>query len=199
MPAIEYRAFCDLSGGSGDDSTLGIGHYDPLRKVTVLDLLVNQGGKPPFDPRRAVAKFAEICKRYRCYSIVGDRYSGLTFQFDFQSHGISYRACPLSKSELYENLEVKINTGECELLDLQPLIEQLLTLTLRGSKIDHAAGLHDDWANSLAGVVYVAQAPVNVDFSDIILGTREALPPGVSLTETESEIGGDRYVSLMDF
>jgi hypothetical protein len=40
------------------------------------------------------------------------------------------------------------------------LHEQLLTLVLRGSKIDHQAGDHDDWANAAAGAVEAAVGAV---------------------------------------
>ena len=48
-----------------------------------------------------------------------------------------------------------INAGEVELLDEVKLQEQLLTLVLRGAKIDHEPGGHDDYANVLAGLVFV--------------------------------------------
>jgi hypothetical protein len=59
----------------------------------------------------------------------------------------------LTKSQLYESLEPRINAGEVELPDVPKLQEQLLTLVRRGTRVDHQPGGHDDWANATAGVV----------------------------------------------
>jgi len=154
-PNLKYSAFVDLSGGSQDDAVLGIGHQDASTGRAVLDLLVSQTGKPPFDPRRAVAKFAGLLREYGIARVVGDAYAGQTFRADFQAHGVLYETSPRSKSDLYEALEPRLNAGEVELLDVPQLQEQLLTLVWRGSKIDHLAGDHDDWANACAGVIWL--------------------------------------------
>lgn len=52
----------------------------------------------------------------------------------------------MSKSELYDAFEPRLNAGEVELLDDGKLQEQLLTLVIRGSKIDRQSGDHDDYA-----------------------------------------------------
>jgi len=60
-------------------------------------------------------------------------------------------------------LEVLLNAGEVELLDVAVLQEQLLTLIWRGNRIDHQPGDHDDYANAAAGVIVAvksAKAPV---------------------------------------
>ena len=75
-----------------------------------------------------------------------DAYAGQTFRCDFESHGFVAEVCPKNKSDLYEVLEPVINAGEVELLDEVKLQEQLLTLVLRGSKIDHEPGGHDDYS-----------------------------------------------------
>jgi hypothetical protein len=61
-----------VSGGSSDDAVLGIAHYDAERNRAVLDLLVSQTGKPPFDPRAAVRKFAEHLIAYGLNRVTGD-------------------------------------------------------------------------------------------------------------------------------
>ena len=154
QPHITYSSFIDMSGGSSDDATLGIAHLEGHNRV-VLDVVMNQGQRPPFDPRKAVERFAAILKLYRCFHIVGDLYAGLTFINDFDSHGIGYMPSELTKSELYEALEPKLNAGEVVLLDEPELESQLLGLVWRASKIDHLSGEHDDWANSAAGAVYL--------------------------------------------
>ncbi len=67
------------------------------------------------------------------------------------------RRSRLTKSQLYEAPEPKLNAGEVELLDLPPLHEQLLGLVMKpGGKIDYAPGEHDDLANAVAGAIYEA-------------------------------------------
>ncbi len=142
-----------MSGGSNDDATLGVAHMEGRRRV--LDLLVSQDGKPPFNPRNAVTKFVRYL-RDRGTRVIGDAYAGLTFRNDFEERGIAYRVSERSKTELYEALEVLLNAGEVELLDLPKMQEQFLTLIVRGSRVDHPNGDHDDWANSAAGAAVLA-------------------------------------------
>jgi len=128
-------------------------HWDALRNRAVLDLVATQTGRPPFNPRDAVRKFAGILKEYRISAVTGDRYAGETFVQDFQAHAVSYRLSVLTKSQIYEAIEPRINAGEIELLDVSRLTEQLLGLVARGTKIDHLPGDHDDLANAAAGVL----------------------------------------------
>jgi hypothetical protein len=65
---ITYRAFVDMSGGSSDDATLAIAHKDANGRA-VLDLVIDQGQRPPFDPRKAVARFANVLNEYHCASL----------------------------------------------------------------------------------------------------------------------------------
>ena len=126
-----------MSGGSNDHAVLGGAYLDPETKRIVLAVLVSQTGGVPFNPRDAVAKFAGIMKEHNCYRVVGDAYAGQTFRSDFDGHGIAYEVCRVPKCELYNFLDPKLNAAELELLDLPMLQEQLLTLVIRGGKIDH--------------------------------------------------------------
>ncbi len=174
QPGIRYHAFVDMSGRSSDDATLAIAHKDGRR--IIVDLVVNQAGKPPFNPRQAVAKFAAIVKNeYRIASVTGDLYAGQTFPADFAADGITYKSSTLSRSELYEHFEPRLNAGEIELLDVPKLQEQLLTLVMRGTKIDHQPGDHDDWANAVAGAVWLASSHVDFRIPDAALA-RFAVP-----------------------
>jgi hypothetical protein len=146
-----HVAFVDMSGGSSDDATLSIAHKEDKRFI--VDLVVKQDGDVPFNPRSAVRKFVGILKQYGCRSVVGDNYAGETFKEDFRAEGIAYYPSPLSKTELYEAFEPALNAGEIELLDIPKLQEQLLTLVIRGTRIDHQPNDHDDWANAVAGAV----------------------------------------------
>jgi len=154
-PGSRYFAFVDMSGGSSDDATLAIAHRDEGGRA-ILDCVMDQGPRPPFDPRKAVERFAATLKTYGVSSLTGDRYAGETFKADFLSHGITYRVSELSKSEIYQELEPKLNAGEVVFLDKPELESQLLSLIWRGGKIDHPNSEHDDYANAAAGAVYVA-------------------------------------------
>lgn len=165
---IRYIAAVDMSGGSNDDATFSIAHRDRLTGRAVLDLCVRQSGRPPFDPRGAVQKFAVLADEYNLKAVHGDAYAGQTFRQDFSRLGITYNvvARPLpnakgqpSASDFYEALEPKLNAGEVELLDVPELQEQLLTLVWRGSKITHEPGGHDDFANS-AAIALILAAPL---------------------------------------
>jgi phage terminase large subunit-like protein len=146
-----YLAGVDMCGGSNDDATLSISHYDAERKVWVQDVVMSQAGKPPFNPRDAVRKFAAELKAWKITRVFGDAYGGETFRRDFEEHGIEYVVYEQrSKSDLYEALEPMLNAGEVELVDDPKQTEQLLTLVWRGSKIDHQPGNHDDFANVAA-------------------------------------------------
>ena len=150
---VNYSAFVDMSGGSNDDAVLAVAHRDQESQA-VLDVLVNQGQRPPFDPRKAVERFVGILREYRIASVTGDNYAGLTFAQDFQARGYSYRMSELKKSQLYEALEPKLNAGQVVLLDHPSLESQFLGLVWKGGKIDHASGEHDDFANAAAGAIH---------------------------------------------
>ena len=154
---VQYVGFVDMSGGSNDDSTLAIGHReggDGDEGQFVLDVVMDQGQRPPFDPRRAVERFAKVLKEYRCFSVVGDKYAGETFINDFQNHGVAYTVSTLTKSEIYAAMEAPLNSGRVVLLDAPKLESQMLSLVWRANKIDHANGEHDDFINSVAGAIH---------------------------------------------
>ena len=164
-PELNYEAFVDMSGGSSDDATLAISHRDEQAERAILDVVVSQSGRPRFNPRHAVTKFASILKNYGLSHVTGDRYAGETFRQDFSDNGIQYSVSALTKSAIYESIEPMLNAGEIEFLDVPKLQEQMLGLVWRGSKIDHLIGEHDDFANAAAGALSLAQAVVTEDLS----------------------------------
>ncbi len=155
VPDVRYAGFVDMSGGSNDDAVLGIAHRTEAGQA-VLDLLVSQTGKAPFNPRDAVKKFAGILREYRLAAVVGDAYAGQTFRSDFEAEHVTYNVSARTKSELYEAAEPRLNAGELELLDHPVLADQLMSLTTRGGKPDHPAGDHDDFANAAVGALVEA-------------------------------------------
>jgi hypothetical protein len=165
---VTYQAFVDMSGGSSDDAVLAIGHRED--GLAVVDLVEHQGGGVPFDPRLAVVKFATLLREYRVRRVIGDRYAGETFRRDFDRYDVRYEVSKMTKSELYEAMEPRVNAGEVELPDVPKMQEQLLTLVRRGARVDHQSGDHDDWANAVAGVVQAAAVPAAVFSTSKLLG-----------------------------
>jgi hypothetical protein len=151
---IAYAAYVDMSGGSSDDATIAIGHRDG--RVAVVDRVEKQAGSPPFDPRAAVLKFCGLLREYGIRRVVGDSYAGVTFRADFAREDITYVVGGLrSASDLYEALEPRLNAGEVALPDDPTLIEQLVCLVWKHTKVTHESGAHDDHANAVAGLVHV--------------------------------------------
>ena len=163
---VDYLAFCDTSGGSNDDATLGIAHW--TGEKAVLDLLVSQGDAPPFNPRLAVAKFAVICKRYFCREVHGDSYAGTTFRHDFVECGIDYIVEKQTRTDLYENLRVALALNESSLLDIAKLRRELMTIVQRGASLDHMPGRHDDWATSAAGALTLVNPDIGGSSPNIL-------------------------------
>lgn len=183
---IDYVGFVDMSGGSSDDACLAIAHATD--HGAVLDVVVKQNGKPPFNPRTAVSKFATLLKRYGIHRVTGDAYAGETFKIDFEAEGITYRKSSRTKSQLYEALEPALNAGEIELLDVATLQEQLLTLVMRGARIDHQSGDHDDYANAAAGaLVLAADGVVEIDWN--LYGIDDPIERASASAVSESSTG----------
>jgi hypothetical protein len=156
QPGITYFAFVDMAGGSGDDACLAIAHTEG-DNTFVLDLVVKQDGSAPFNPRNAVAKFCRILDEWGSISsVVGDNYAGSTFAHDFEERGITYIKSQYDKTEIYERFEPRLNAGEVRLYDEPTLVQQLLTLVVRGAKIDHEPGGHDDFSNAACGAINLA-------------------------------------------
>jgi hypothetical protein len=154
QPGIEYYGFTDMSGGSVDAAVQAIGHLDADGRA-VLDVLMDQGQQPPFDPNKAVERFVRTLKEYGVTRVTGDRYAGETFRVQFTNAGISYVTSTITTSKLYEALEPRLNARQVVLLDVPTLEQQLLGLVWRGGKIDHQSGEHDDHACACAGLCWV--------------------------------------------
>jgi len=162
VPGIAYVAFVDMSGGSNDDAVLGIGHCN-ADGLAVLDRLVDQGQRPPFDPRAAVERFVIVLREYGVSTVVSDAYAGEAFKAEFLRHRIECRKSARTKSQLYAALEPALNGHRVVLLDVPKLEQQLLGLIWRGGKIDHPHGEHDDYANVCAGLAQVLAKRQAVD------------------------------------
>jgi hypothetical protein len=103
-----------------------------------------------------VTRFAEVLKEYGIKSVTGDKCAGQTFVEAFRDEGITYRGSRLSKHELYEALEPRLNGSQIVLLDHPEMESQLLSLIWRGNRIDHPNGEPDDYPNAATGAVELA-------------------------------------------
>lgn len=166
---ISYVAFCDLSGGGDDDSTLAIAHAQEGRAV--LDLVIDQGARVnrTFSPEESVRKFAEVLKQYRCSTVTGDRYAAQWPVVAFEKVGILYRPADLNRSQLYAAFEPLLNSGQVELLDHPKLFAQLIGLMRKGERIDHMSGEHDDHSNSAAGACVNAVGPRPIKLENLFM------------------------------
>lgn len=151
---VEYKAFCDPSGGSRDSMTLAIAHAEEDRGY--LDYIDEV--RAPFQPSVVVEKFAAQLRQYQLSEVTGDRYAGEWPTESFQTHGITYVASELTKVDIYRDFLPFLNSGRVELLDNKRLGTQLCRLerrTARGGRdsIDHPPNEHDDVANAAAGAL----------------------------------------------
>jgi hypothetical protein len=153
VPGINYFFFFDGSVGTSDDQVLAVGHREDGRSV--LDLIVNQQVRPPFDPLKVIPQFAEIVRLYQGSRVVGDRLVFNIFEKAWRAENISYFMSELTAHQLYEQAQVQFNTGSALLLDDPTLESQFCSLIWRGGKIDHIVGEHDDWSNACSGVLYL--------------------------------------------
>lgn len=151
--------------------TLAIAHSASSKAI--LDAV--REVRPPFSPEGVVQEFADLLKRYSITKVRGDRYAAEWCQEQFRKRGIGYEPADRSKSELYRDLLPVINSGQCELLDHERLVTQLVGLerkTARGGRdsIDHPPGTHDDVANAVAGALVYASKPRQGLLSGVISG-----------------------------
>jgi hypothetical protein len=187
IDGVDYLAFVDMSGGSSDDAVLAISYWDGSRAVLVH--LINQGEAPPFNPRHAVTKFAATCKRYGIRTVHGDRYAGETFRRDFADHGMEYVVTEKSKTDLYEELEVALNTAQASLLDHPKLRNQLLSLVRRGAGIDHPSGQHDDFANAAAGAIVLVNPDLGAPTPAMLEFYRRQIEAAAAAQDKPTEVG----------
>ncbi len=194
---IRYSGFTDPSGGSGADSmTLAISHSE--NDIKVLDLV--REIKPPFSPREAVAEFASLLQRYHITTVIGDRYASEWPRERFREYGINYQVSAKNKSELYRNFLPILNSRQCELLDIDVLVNQLLGLErttgrLGKDSVDHLRGQHDDLANAAAGALAGGKAGIVPRISFVNTGE----PAQKTLPKEKPKLGpGEQLIEVYD-
>jgi hypothetical protein len=156
-----YCAFADAASGSGKDSfAVGIAHQDGER--TVLDVV--RAWKPPFNPSGVIAEASDLLRRYRLWTVEGDRYAPGFVAEGFRAHGVTYRASSRTTSEQYLEALPMVNSGAVALLDEPALLRELRGLERRRGpagrdRVDHRPGAHDDRAIAAVGALVAASAP----------------------------------------
>jgi hypothetical protein len=187
IEGVRYFGFVDPSGGGSDSMTLGIAHLEG--RVLVLDAVRER--RPPFSPEAVVAEFADLLNRYRVMQVVGDRYGGEWPRERFAQHGINYAVAQKTRSDLYLALLPELNSKRVALLDNSRLVSQLCGLerrTARGGRdiIDHGPGRHDDLANAVAGTLWLARPPAEMN-------VEIAAPVSGNLLEGAPHLGGPGF------
>ncbi len=143
--------------GSNDSMTAAVGHMegdlivvDALREIT-----------PPFDPESATDEIVRLFQSYNVRATHGDKYAAAWCSQAFEKRRIEYRHSELPTSQLYQNLLPHLNSKTIRLLDHPRSINQICSLerrTSRGARdsIGHPPQSHDDIANSIAGLAFIA-------------------------------------------
>jgi hypothetical protein len=157
QPRQKWVAFCDPSGGVNDSMTLCSAHREA--DTVVIDAIRER--KPPFSPEGVVEEFSDVCRRYRCSRVYGDRFGGEWPREQFQKRGVHYALAEKPKSALYVDFLPLLNSGAVDLLDHETLIAQLAALERHavrgaGDKVDHPKGGRDDVSNCVAGAAIMA-------------------------------------------
>jgi hypothetical protein len=116
--------------------------------------------EPPFNPKVVTAEITEVLKAYGVLNVTGDRFAAEWPIAEFRERGIAYEQCEQNKSELFLAFIPVTNSGGVELPDDKRLLAQLRRLERKRGRagkdsVDHPPRLHDDLANSVAGVSYL--------------------------------------------
>jgi hypothetical protein len=158
QPNIDYKSFCDPSGGAGDSFTAAIAHAEGDDMI-VLDCLIEC--KAPFNPDAVTSQIAATLKEYRISSTVSDRYAAQWVVAAFDRNGIKLEHSKRDRSQIYADCLPLFTSGRARLLDNTRLVSQFAQLERRTfsngkDRIDHGRHGHDDCANSAAGAIVLA-------------------------------------------
>jgi hypothetical protein len=155
-PGIAYQAFSDASGGRHDAFTIAIGHREGDRFIAD----VVRGRKAPFDPNSVVCEYGTLLKQYGVKRVVGDAYAAAWAETAWLDVGIKFERSELAKSQLYLEALPLFVRNVVAIPELTILVRELKLLerrTARSGKdtVDHGRGGHDDYANSLCGLLHL--------------------------------------------
>jgi hypothetical protein len=131
--------------------------------------------------------------------VASDRYAAEFPREQFRKRGIEVKPTDKSRSELYLDLLPAINSRRCDLLDLDAILGQLVSLERHTGRvgrdvIDHAQHAHDDVANAVAGVIHLVLQRDRDILADQPIGTQPAkifdLNTGVHLNRPREPLLG---------
>jgi hypothetical protein len=153
VEGTRFYGFVDNSGGRNDSAVLSIAHFE--REKAVLDYV--REIESPHAPASAIREFCTILKAYHVTEVFGDRFAASFASQHYESNGINYRPCELSRSEIYLAVLPHLLSNNIVLLDLPAMQEQFTNLERKPGRttdiVDHGSGKADDIANSVAGVL----------------------------------------------
>jgi hypothetical protein len=157
---IQYRGYCDPSGGRHDHMTLAISHREGDR--TIIDVL--RGFAPEFDNKLVTAEFSKLLREYGLSEVTGDAYGAVWVEGEFKANSIRYRKSELPAGRLYiEGLPAFVRRT-INLPDHPRLIRELRLLERRThvggrDSVNHGRTGSDDYANAAFGSLFLLQQP----------------------------------------
>jgi hypothetical protein len=164
QPGIYYKCFVDSSGGSGHDAyTIAIGHKEGDRYI--IDLVRGTKFGVPFDPHEVTMAYGKLCQEFGIGTVIGDNYSAAWVSGAWGRTGVSYVRSDIPKSQIYLEVLPCFSRELVSLPDHPKLLRELRLLerrTHRSGKdsVDHGKTGHDDFANSVCGVLRTLSAYV---------------------------------------
>jgi hypothetical protein len=175
LPSVQYRAYADAAGGTGQDSfAIAVAHRQWGAGEVVLDAVRER--RPRFVPAAVVAEYAALLKSYRISELHGDRWGGGFHADEWRRHGINYVPCERNTSENYLASLPLLLSGRARLVDDAVLRQQLAGLERRAQaagreSVSHARAqsAHDDVAAAACGALVAAEKHDTYDLN--ILGS----------------------------
>jgi hypothetical protein len=119
---IRYIAGLDLASGSGDDS-LAFALCHATDDKVVVDLV--KEWTPPFSPSGVLAQVAEICKRYKVETVIGDRFAYNFAREILRDNDLGFRVSDKTTSVCFGGLLPMLNAREVMLPQHQVLLAHL--------------------------------------------------------------------------
>jgi hypothetical protein len=164
QPGIQYKSFCDPSGGAGDSFTMAIAHSE--NDALLLDCLVEV--KAPFNPDEATLQIAATLKSYGISATLADRYAAQWVVAAFGRNDIKLEHSKRDRSQIYLDCLPLFTSGRARLLDDTRLVSQFSQLERRTfstgkDRVDHGRHGHDDLCNAAAGAMVLAAEPSGYD------------------------------------
>jgi hypothetical protein len=171
---VEYFAFADASGGTGQDSfALAIGHVDDLSESIVVDLIRER--KPRFVAAEVIREYADILRQYGVASVTGDSFGGGFTSDEWSRAGIQFMPSKTTTAENYLRALPLLTSKRGRILDHATLRTQLAGLERRvvagRETVDHARGAHDDVATAVCGVLVLSAGSERRHIQYTLLGT----------------------------